>query len=135
MTYGSEKQFLTDYTQAEDLLSLQKQLKKLEQNSTPIYEQIKQWVTSHGSTDQDMENAPFGTSSFGKDFNMRTYLDDLGNDDYTDRVCCRLCGDFVQDARKIACGHIFCGECIINYIHLEIQEGSEVSIDTPSIYG
>ena len=111
-------------------MSLQREFRKLEKAKTPIYEQIKQWVNSipQDPNNTDMENAPFGSSDFGKRFKMGKYLEKLDDEEFTNCASCRLCGDCVRNARQTGCGHVFCGDCILNYMHHEVQNGSDVSL-------
>ncbi len=84
-------------------------LKRLGQDTQPLYEQIELWVQQSEEERnarrergepalEPGEQVPFGRSEFGKYFRMGKFLEDLDPNGLTERVICRVCGDLPKEA-------------------------------------
>ncbi|KAG0646207.1 DNA repair rad5 [Hyphodiscus hymeniophilus] len=123
---------IKDSWTSSDLKELKRALKSIGKFNKPFYEQCEVWVTQ---TEQQREAArargedpdqqgvakgegmPFGASDFGHSFKMGKALKTLSQEDMYSRVTCALCSDIPSSPMVTDCNHIFCSECLSDYMN------------------
>ncbi|TVY73260.1 putative ATP-dependent helicase [Lachnellula suecica] len=110
----------------EDLNELKDKLGKLgARGSKPFYEQTRIWVLASEAAraaarergEEPGPLLPFGRGDYGDRFDMGKAINSLSETELHQRVNCGFCGDMPTETMETDCGHLFCKECLENYLH------------------
>ncbi|KAI9822957.1 MAG: hypothetical protein M1826_000339 [Phylliscum demangeonii] len=109
----------------EDVRRLEARLNRIVEGR-PFLRRLRDWLVeskkqssnppASGSTEPAQEPIPddslFGRSSFGSNFGLKRYLENLDEEQLLQRSVCRICMDLAENPQITNCKHVFCKGCI-----------------------
>ncbi|KAH8809176.1 SNF2 family N-terminal domain-containing protein [Xylogone sp. PMI_703] len=110
---------------AEDRVQFYNQIKRCRRHSEPLYEQCKLWITE---AQESEESTPFGVSSYGSVCDIDRYMKG-GKSEKSSlaKTRCKLCSGIVKEPYVTDCLHIFCKDCLDDYMNQKAMVDPTVS--------